>query len=222
MSCPFRPRSIGARTRGGQRPCKRRSCLTRSCLCVLRLRTTTDPMAAGLLRPLRDSIKRYLGEAAGQVIVPSIAIADRTHERLLALLAFIREAGVGNAASASPYFGLRQDEARARVIQGIHQAIAGRDVGEVVGGAGAIENWVARASNGDGPLPPQQLIDRIISTIESGREVGLGTLSCTVRKRRSQEASCQSRRDQGLQQRLIRCGRNGITNGSARMAASQS
>jgi hypothetical protein len=55
----------------------------------------------------------------------------------------------------------------------VQQAISARTNEEVAGGVMALKEWATRASSGAATPLPDQLVNRLISTIESRREVGM-------------------------------------------------
>ena len=134
---------------------------------------TADPIRASMLRPLRDTAWRYLGEALGRVITPTLAAEDLTMERLGALIALVREGEMGTAAMALPYFSVNGEVAQRLVARAIHEHIGGRKAEIVAGGAWAIEIWVKLAANENYPPLPRDLVERVLSALENGREAGL-------------------------------------------------
>lgn len=133
----------------------------------------TDPIGASLLRPLRENARRTLGEVLRTVATPSLRSEDRTSERARALLTLLCEVPGTTAAGALPYF-LGEDEGlRAEIVGGIQQAISGRTDEEVAGGVMAVEQWAAQAASAAAAPFPPQLPDRLISAIESRRQIGM-------------------------------------------------
>jgi hypothetical protein len=140
-----------------------------------------DPISASLLRPLREGARRDLGEMLRNTIVPSLIEEDRTLERLQGLLAFTRDVRAGTAAAALPYFLGADDKGLSAIVRGIHESIAGRASDEVAGGTMALEIWIERGLDAH-PAPPIELVERVVSSMESGREMGLMYIIRCVRK----------------------------------------
>ncbi len=132
----------------------------------------SDAIRAELLRPLYESA-RTLGEVLRTVATPSLQSSDRTSQRAGALLAFLYEVPGSTAAAVLPHFLGADDDLRAKIVGGIQQAISARTDEEVGGGVMAGEEWSARAARGASPPFPPRLADRLISAIESRREIGM-------------------------------------------------
>jgi len=141
-----------------------------------------DPIGASLVRPLRENALRPLGEILQTVVTPSLRSGDRTSQRARALLTFLREVQGTTAAAVLPSFLGADDDLRAEIVGGIQQAISGRTDEEVAGGVRAVVEWVTGAVSGPRLPLPRQLVDRLISAIESRHEIGMTLIMYGVRQ----------------------------------------
>ena len=141
-----------------------------------------DPMAAQSLRQFYSKVRELAGLALARIIVPSLNPEDFTEERARALLTLISTASVHSAIAALPYFRCVADSVRSDIIQRIRRAIVGRKFEEVAGSVAAVETW-ATLDQAPGPsVLPQQLIDQVISAVETQHGIGLHGLIHCARK----------------------------------------
>ncbi len=140
-----------------------------------------DPIGRQLLDHLYRVASNSIGEILRKVLVPSMPAEALTQDRLLALLAFIREAGVSGAVSSLPFFLSNTPALLAAVIESIHQAISGRSEDEVAAGGSAVETWAGMTLTSTNLALLPQLIEHVISSVESRREIGLLAMLHCVR-----------------------------------------
>lgn len=138
-----------------------------------------DPASAGedffrasIVKTLNRTNRRLIGEALGNVIVPSLATEDRTITRVRALLALTNDAHVYAAMTGLPHFLGIDHRIDLDVVQAIRRALAGRSFDEVGSASFALEAWI-RVSLGS---LPSELVDQAISTVEIGESLGLHAL----------------------------------------------
>ncbi|MHB1765554.1 MAG: SIR2 family NAD-dependent protein deacylase [Gammaproteobacteria bacterium] len=141
-----------------------------------------DPFSAGLLSDTNKSNRQLIGQALTRVIVPSLSPEDRSEARAHTLLGLISEAEVSTAIAALPYFTALDSQIHARITQCVRRAVRGRSFEEVASGVAAIETWSQLEKESNTFSLPTQLIEQLISGIESMREIGLHALLYCARK----------------------------------------
>jgi hypothetical protein len=135
--------------------------------------TNIDPFEASFLYELHGHAGRNLGDILRFVVVPSLQPSERTADRARALLNFINNVPKSTAIGALSYFMGDDDAINRKIVQTVSQAVVGRSEEEVTSAATAVQDWAMDSACANGqPLPPQ-LIERIISAVESRRETGL-------------------------------------------------
>jgi hypothetical protein len=138
--------------------------------------SASDPISASFLSGFNSGNQRNVGYVLAQTIVPSLASEDRTESRGQAILALIAEAHVNTALAALPHFAFASNDVHSRIVQNIRRAIVGGTVDEVSSGSAAIENWADSVSKGSRTALPEELIELVISGIETRRTIGLHSL----------------------------------------------
>lgn len=98
--------------------------------------------------------------------------AARSALRAEALLALIEEAPCANAIAALPWFVGRDEDLDKRLIGRLRHAFIGRTLRHVTAGAAAIDIWLQIEQGSDAPRLPQQLVERVVSAVETCRTVG--------------------------------------------------
>jgi hypothetical protein len=129
----------------------------------------------------RERLLSHAASALARLVVPSLAPEDRTEKRANELLAFIKDPSTSTALPALPYFA-HLPVVRPEIVRRIRRAIAGRHFEEVAGGAMAIEKWASLFAPESAEGLPDQLIEHLISSIETGQSVGLHALLLCARK----------------------------------------
>ncbi len=135
-----------------------------------------DPLGASLLRNFNDAIRAPLGDALSLTIAPSMDAADRTKDRARALLALVEEASVRRVRAALPLFAPAGAPADEQIVQSIRRGLTGPGFDDVAGAAAAVETWVKLEAAGTAPPLPDQIIERVISGVETRFEAGLTAL----------------------------------------------
>lgn len=137
----------------------------------------TNPLSTFFLRDFEAFNRRTIGQALTYVVVPSIALEDRTEDRAQALLELIEDGTVTIAIGALAYFAKTKTEEI--IVQRIGRCIVGRNMDEVVGATLAIEAWAKLDCREGFPNLPPRLVEKLVSTIEARRRVGLARrLAC--------------------------------------------
>ena len=70
----------------------------------------------------------------------------------------------------------------AQIVQSLRRGVIGPSFDDVVGATAAVETWVRLAAAGTAPKLPDQLVEQVISAVETRREVGLNCLLQCARR----------------------------------------
>jgi len=128
-------------------------------------------------------------------------IVDRTEDRARALLAIIGEASVSSAVAALPYFSSLTAPIRSEIIRRIRRGIIGRDFDEVAGSTIAVEVWASLHPANSGSTLPEQIVEQVISAVETRHSIGLHALiqrACKLVKMNRLSAEDRSRISEAL------------------------
>ncbi len=180
-----RLREIGAAAQGALRPTRDQAASLFSEMTKWRPPTHPDEIrssAALLLGQFHEGSGQSVGWALARMVVPSLAPDDRTEERARALLALISEASASSTLAALPYFWSSAEDVRQKIVQRIRRALIGRAFEEVAGGAAAIEIWASLDQANNTSTLPQQIVEQVISAVETRHRMGLHALLRAARK----------------------------------------
>jgi hypothetical protein len=141
-----------------------------------------DPIGASFLRTFHDAIRNVLGDALAFTIAPAMRATDFTESRSAAALTLISTGTVKRARACLPYFANAGDAVLAEIVQSIRRGLIGSSFDDVAGATAAVEIWIKLASNGTVPTLPEQLVEQVISAVETRREIGLNCLLQCARR----------------------------------------
>jgi hypothetical protein len=136
----------------------------------------------GLRRSERCLIQQLVGQAIAFAVAPVLDDENRSEENAGAVLALVQEGGISHAIAALPYFATAGLEVAAKITGCIRRALLGRTFEEVAAGTVAVTAWIRLERANHYPPLPRELVDRVISAIELGRELGLAALLRCLRE----------------------------------------
>ncbi len=145
-------------------------------------RTGNDPLKASMVRSFEDQARRIMGDAISLAVVPAMNASDLTNERANAFLRMIEEAGIVRAKGCLPYFLSTSPNLESDIVRLLRRGIIGSTFDDVVGATTAIDKWIDRLATGTAPSLPEQLVEQVVSAVESRREPGLIVLLQCVRR----------------------------------------
>lgn len=140
-----------------------------------------DPFKASVTRSFEDQVRRIIGDTVSLAIVPAMSAPDLTIERANAVLHCIEETGLGRTRGCLPYFLSTPSELLDGIIRSLRRGVIGSTFDDVVGATTAITKWIKLFRTGTVPRLPEQLIEQVVSAVETRREPGLNTLLQCVR-----------------------------------------
>jgi len=141
-----------------------------------------DPFKASAVRSFEDRVRRIIGDAVSLAIVPAMSATDLTAERANAVLRSIEEAEIGRARGCLPYFLNASSNVPDEIVRSLRRGVIGSTFDDVAGATGAIEKWIDLLPQGAAPPLPEQLVEQVVSALETRREPGLNALlQCTRR-----------------------------------------
>ena len=134
-----------------------------------------------MIRSFEDQVRRIMGDAISLAIVPAMSASDLTNERAKALLRMIEEAGIVRAKACLPYFLSTLPNLETDVVRLLRRGIIGSTFDDVVGATTAITKWIELFRRSTVPPLPEQLIEQVVSAVETRRELGLNMLLQCIR-----------------------------------------
>lgn len=135
-----------------------------------------DDDQLGMRSREKNSLIKDISEALSYSITPSLNPDDITKQRFEKVLAFCTDVGAFPSIIALTYFTGLNTEIETIVEKAIRKGMQGRTAHEVGCSAHALYKWKELAAAGKAPLPPDNLLSKMIYLIESGRSVGLHSL----------------------------------------------
>jgi SIR2-like domain len=141
-----------------------------------------DPFEASAIRSFEDGVRRIIGDAVSFAIVPAMSASDLTDERANAVLRSIGKAGIGRARGCLPYFLNTSSKAPDKIVRSLRRGVIGSTFDDVAGATVAIEKWIELLPKGTAPPFPEQLVEQVVSAVETRREPGLNALLQCVRR----------------------------------------
>lgn len=143
---------------------------------------SNDPFNASFLGSFHDALRGVLGDVLALSIAPAMQASDLTEQRAAAALELIDIAFVKRARACLPYFANAGDAVLTQIVQSLRRGVIGSSFDDVAGATAAIETWVKLASSSAAPPLPEQLVEQIISAVETRREIGLHCLLQCARR----------------------------------------
>ena len=141
-----------------------------------------DPMGASLFKSFNDSIRFAAGYLLTVAVVPALAAEQRTEQRARDLIAFITRTRSWTSLGALPLFFSSAENTREEIISFVRRGLIGLDSKHVGAAALAVSGWAELARKGTVSELPRRLIEQLVATVETCREIGLAALLDTVRK----------------------------------------
>ncbi|WP_050627299.1 SIR2 family NAD-dependent protein deacylase [Bradyrhizobium viridifuturi] len=132
-----------------------------------------DPFGVSFAKSFNDAIRLAAGYALTVAIVPAMRTDQRTIERAHALIVFIGRTQSWTSMQALLYFIASATDVTDEAISVIRARLLGSDPEQVGSAAQAIVVWARLVLSGTLPELPQTLIERLITTIEVRRPIGL-------------------------------------------------
>ena len=141
-----------------------------------------DPIRTSLIRSFEDQMRCIMGDTISRAIVPAMSAEDLTIERANAVLLSIEEAGIVRARGCLPYFLSTSSELlEGLFVRSLRRGVIGSTFDDVASATSSIIKWIALFPTGTAHPLPEQLIEQVISAIETRREPGLNALLQCVR-----------------------------------------
>ncbi len=140
-----------------------------------------DPFKALEIHTFEDQVRRIIGDTVSLAIVPAMRTTDLTIERANAVLHCIEETGLGQARGCLPYFLNTRSELLDGIIRSLRRGVIGSTFDDVVGATTAITKWIELFRRSTVPPLPEQLIEQVVSAVETRRELGLNMLLQCIR-----------------------------------------
>jgi hypothetical protein len=135
-----------------------------------------DPFAASFVRDFNDGVRFAAGHLLTEAVAPALRAEQRTEQRARDLMAFMTRTRSWTSLGALPLFLPSAHGARDDIVSIIRRGLIGSENHHVGGAALAISGWAKLVRDGTVPELPRSLIDQLIATIETCREIGLSAM----------------------------------------------
>jgi hypothetical protein len=145
---------------------------------VWELQTTNrkDPFATSFVNSVNGGMRLAAGYLLTMAVVPALTAEQRTEQRARNLMAFITRTGSWTSLGALPLFLPSAQEARDDIISIIRRGLIGSESQHVGSAALAISGWAKLVRNGTVPELPRSLVEQLMATVETCREIGLSAM----------------------------------------------
>jgi hypothetical protein len=145
---------------------------------VWQLQTTDrqDPFATSILTRFNDRMRLAVGHFLTSGVVRALTADERTEQRARSLMAFVTRTRSWGGLAMLPLFFSSAEGARAEMISIIRRGLIASESQHVGNAALAISAWAKLAREGTAPDPPRPLVEQLIATLETFREIGLSAM----------------------------------------------
>jgi hypothetical protein len=141
-----------------------------------------DPFATSVAKSFNDQIRLSAGYTLTTAILPALDAEQRTEQRARDLMAFIARTRSWTSLGAIPLFWSSVEAARDDLKSFVRRGLIGSDSQHVGAAAMAISGWARLVRNGTITELPRPLVEQLIATIETCREIGLPAMLDCARK----------------------------------------
>jgi len=135
-----------------------------------------DSFAASLVKDFNDRIRFAAGNLLTLAVVPAMRPNQRTEQRARDLIAFVARTRSWTSLEALPLFLPSAPEAKDEITSTVRLGLIGSENQHVGSAALAICVWAKLVRDGTVVEFPRLLIDQLVATIETCREVGLSAM----------------------------------------------
>jgi len=145
------------------------------------LSDANDPFGDTWRENFVDSTRSSIGTVLAELCVPALSSHAKNEERASRLQTWISKSRDWHGLPALPEFLNTTPSLADDVATLIRRALVGSYSSRVVNGAEALRKWVALREKGLNVAIPDNLVDQLVSTIETRHEPGLQALLYTAR-----------------------------------------
>jgi SIR2-like domain len=135
-----------------------------------------DPFATSFIKGFNDGMRLAAGYLLTMAVVPALRAEQRTEQRACNLLAFVTRTRSWTSLGALPLFLPSAQGVRDDIISIIRRGLIGSESQHVGSAAMAISGWAKLVRDGTGPELPRSLVEQLIATVETCREIGLSAM----------------------------------------------
>lgn len=135
-----------------------------------------DPFAASFVKGFNDSIRFAAGHLLTMDVVPALQAEQRTEQRARNLMAFVTRTRSWTSLGALPLFLPSAQGTKDEITSIVRPGLLGSESQHVGSAALAISGWAKLVRDGTVPELPRSLVDQLIATIETCREIGLSAM----------------------------------------------
>lgn len=135
-----------------------------------------DPFATSFVNRFNDGMRLVAGYLLAMAVVPALSAEDRTEQRARNLMTFVTRTRSWTSLGALPVLLPSAQGARDDIISIIRRGLIGSESQQVGSAAQAVSGWARLARDGTLPELPRSLVEQLIVTIETCREIGLSAM----------------------------------------------
>jgi hypothetical protein len=135
-----------------------------------------DPFAASIFKGFNDSMRLAAGYLLMKAVVPALRAEDRTEERAGKLMGFVTRTHAWSGLGALPLFWPSAEGTKDDIVSMIRRGLIGSESQHVGSAALAISSWATLVRNGTVEGLPRAVVEQLIATIETCREIGLSAM----------------------------------------------
>ena len=135
-----------------------------------------DPFAASFVKGFNNGMRLAAGYLLTMAVVPALRVEQRTEERARSLMAFVTRTRSWTSLGALPLFLPSAQGAEDDIISMIRRGLIGSESQHVGSAALAISGWAKLVRDRTVPELPRSLVEQLIATIETCREIGLSAM----------------------------------------------
>ena len=132
-----------------------------------------DPFATSFVKGFNDGMRLSAGYLLTMAVVPAMRAEQRTDQRARNLMAFLTRTRSWTSLGALPLFLPSAQGASDEITLIIRRGLIGAESQHVGSAALAITGWAKLVRDGTVPELPRSLVEQLIATIETCREIGL-------------------------------------------------
>jgi hypothetical protein len=140
-----------------------------------------DPFATSFIKSFNDRMRLAAGYLLTMTVVPALRTEQRTEQRARNLMAFVTRTRSWTSLGALPLFLASAQGVRNEIISIIRRGLIGAESQHVGSAVLAISSWAKLARDGTVLELPRSLVEQLMATLETCREIGLSAMLDTAR-----------------------------------------
>ena len=140
-----------------------------------------DPFATSFVNRFNDGMRLAAGYLLTTAVVPALRAEQRMEQRARNLMTFITRTRSWTSLGALPLFLSSAQQVRDDITSIVRRGLIGSESQHVGNAALAISGWAKLVRDGTVPELPRSLIEQLMATLETCREIGLSAMLAAAR-----------------------------------------